>query len=92
MALNGRGLIFVLIGCGLVLTPAAILRSQEAGTPAAQPKGQQPSAAAGQDQSEDPNYDPRTRERSDKERYKAQRALRQEKMKEKIETIKNKKY
>ncbi|HEX4756345.1 MAG TPA: GWxTD domain-containing protein [Terracidiphilus sp.] len=79
MALNGRGFIFVLVGCGLVLTPAAILRSQEAGgTPAAQSKGQQPSAAAGQDQSEDPNYDPRTRERSDKERYKAQKALRQE--------------
>jgi GWxTD domain-containing protein len=78
MVLNGRGFIFVLVGCGLVLTPAAILRSQDAATPPAQSKSQQGATASGQDQSEDPNFDPRTRQRSDKERYNSQKALRQE--------------
>ena len=73
MTFNVRGFLFVLVGCGLVLTPAPVLKSQEAATPPAQPQGQQPG--------------PRTRtrkwihckrQRSDKERYNAQKALRQE--------------
>jgi len=75
MTLNGRSFLFVLIGCGLVLTPASGLKSQEAATPPAQPQGQQQTgAAAGQDQ----EIDPLKRQRSDKERYTTQKALRQE--------------
>ena len=66
MTLNGRSFLFVLLGCGLVLTPAAGLKSQEAATPPAQPPVQQQTgAAAGQDQ----EVDPLKRQRSDKERY-----------------------
>ena len=75
MTLNGRRFLFVLIGCGLILTPASALKSQEAATPPAQPQGQQQTgAAAGQDQ----EIDPLKRQRSDKERYTTQKALRQE--------------
>jgi GWxTD domain-containing protein len=75
MTLNGRSLLFVLIGCGMVLTPMAGIKSLKAATPPAQPQGQQPSgAAAGQDQ----EVDPLKRQRTDKERYNSQKALRQE--------------
>jgi len=70
MMLNGRRLLFVLLGCGLVLTPASALMSQQATKPA-QPQVQ---PTAGQDQ----EIDPLKRQRSDKERYVAQKALRQE--------------
>ncbi len=75
MTLNGRGFLFVLVGCGLAFTPAAGIKSLKAATPPAQPQGQQQSgAAAGQDQ----EVDPLKRQRSDKERYNSQKALRQE--------------
>jgi GWxTD domain-containing protein len=57
------------MGSGLVLSPAHRLKAQDAA--AAPAKGQQ------QDPN-DPDYDPRKRQRSDKERYQAQRALRGE--------------
>jgi len=57
------------MGSGLVLTPTPQLKAQDAG--AAADKSKQP------DQN-DPDYDPRKRQRSDKERYRAQKALRQE--------------
>ena len=70
MALIGRRLLFILLmGSGLVLTPTPQLKAQDAG--AAADKSKQP------DQN-DPDYDPRKRQRSDKERYRAQKALRQE--------------
>jgi GWxTD domain-containing protein len=71
MTFNVRSFLFVFIGCGLVLTPAALLRSQEAAAPSAQPQAQ---PASNQDQ----EVDPLKRQRSDKERYTAQKALRQE--------------
>ena len=71
MTFNVRGFLFVLIGCGLVLSPAALLKSQEAAAPSAQPQAQ---PASNQDQ----EVDPLKRQRSDKERYTSQKALRQE--------------
>jgi GWxTD domain-containing protein len=71
MTFNVRGFLFVFIGCGLVLAPAALLKSQEAAAPSAQPQAQ---PASTQDQ----DVDPLKRQRSDKERYTAQKALRQE--------------
>jgi GWxTD domain-containing protein len=75
MTLNGRSFLFVLIGCGLTLTPKGGIKSLEAATPPAQPQAQQQSGtAAGQDE----EADPLKRQRSDKERYNSQKALRQE--------------
>ena len=68
MKLSYRDFLPVVLGFGLVLTPASRLRSQQ---PQAQPTT---APAAGQDN--EPN--PLERQRSDKERYKAQKALRQE--------------
>ncbi len=72
MTFNGRSFLFVFIGCGLVLSPAALLKSQEAAAPPAQPQAQQPASTQDQD------VDPLKRQRTDKERYTAQKALRQE--------------
>jgi GWxTD domain-containing protein len=75
MTLNGRGLLFALIGCGLVFAPASGIKSLAAATPPAQPQGQQQGGAtAGQDQ----EVDPLKRQRSDKEIYNSRKALRQE--------------
>jgi len=70
MALNGRAFLFVALGCGLVFTPATRLFAQQADNPSSQA---QP-AAAGQGQ----EPDPLKRERSDKEKFAAQKAVRQE--------------
>jgi GWxTD domain-containing protein len=67
MTLNGRRFFFVALGCGLVFTPAAGLFAQQTANPPAQSvngQGQEP--------------DPLKRERSDKEKFAAQRAVRQE--------------
>jgi GWxTD domain-containing protein len=69
MTLNGRSFLFVALGCGLVFTPTAGLRAQQAPTP---PASAQPTA--GQDQ----EVDPLKRERSDKEKIASQKAVRQE--------------
>jgi GWxTD domain-containing protein len=70
MAFFGRRFLFnLLMGSGLVLAPAHHLKAQDA--TAAPQKSQQ------QDPN-DPDYDPRKRQRSDKERYQSQKALRQE--------------
>jgi len=79
MTLNGRSFLYFLIGFGLVLTPASGIKSLEAATPPAQPQGQQQAqpqsgTAAGQDQ----EVDPLKRQRTDKERYASQKALRGE--------------
>jgi len=75
MMLNGRNFLFVLIGCGFVLIPAAGTKSLRAQTPPAQPQAQQ---QTGTDAGQDQDVDPLKRQRSDKDRYKAQKALRQE--------------
>jgi GWxTD domain-containing protein len=66
MILNGRTFLLAALVGGLVLVPAIGLRAQESATPSAQ--------APGQDQ----EPDPLKRERSDKERFAAQKAVRQE--------------
>jgi GWxTD domain-containing protein len=70
MTLNGRTILFVALGCGVVFTPANRLIAQQAANLSAQA---QP-AAAGQGQ----EVDPLKRERSDKEKFAAQKAVRQE--------------
>jgi GWxTD domain-containing protein len=70
MTLNGRTFLFVALGCGLVFTPAPGLIAQQTDNSPAQA---QP-AAAGQNQ----EPDPLKRERSDKEKFAAQKAVRQE--------------
>jgi GWxTD domain-containing protein len=74
MTLNSRGLLLVLIGCGLVFAPASGIKSLAA-MPPAQPQAQDQAApAAGQDQ----DVDPLKRKRSDKDIYKSRQELRKE--------------
>ena len=77
MTLNGRTILFAALSCGLVFTPGAGLQAQHTATPSApaQQQGQpQAGAATGQDQ----EPDPLKRERTDKEKIAAQKAVRQE--------------
>jgi GWxTD domain-containing protein len=69
MMLNGRTFLSVALGCGLVLITAAGFSTQAAATP-------QPQAQPASGQSQEP--DPLKRERSDKEKFQAQKAVRQE--------------
>src|ERR1035437_9735466 len=69
MTLNRYPLLFVALGCGLVFTPAIGFRAQQADNPPAQAQ-----PANGQNQ----EPDPLKRERSDKEKFAAQKAVRQE--------------
>jgi GWxTD domain-containing protein len=73
MTLNRYRLLIVAVCCGLALTPAAILRAQQTGS---SPAKTQP--AAGQSQGGDQEPDPLKRERSDKEKFKAQKNLKSE--------------
>ena len=75
MTLNGRSLKFFIIGFALVLTQVSGLKSLKAATPPAPPQGQQQTGTAG---GQDQEVDPLKRQRSDKERYNSQKALRQE--------------
>jgi GWxTD domain-containing protein len=67
MTLKRYRLLFIALGCGLVFTPSARLFAQQTDNPQAQP-------ANGQNQ----EVDPLKRERSDKEKFAAQKAVRQE--------------
>jgi GWxTD domain-containing protein len=69
MMLNGRTFLSVALGCGLVLITATGFSAQAAATP-------QPQAQPANGQSPEP--DPLKRERSDKEKFQAQKAVRQE--------------
>jgi GWxTD domain-containing protein len=71
MILNGRIYLFAALGCGLIFTPAAGLMAQQTANPTAQ---QQAGQATGQGQ----EPDPLKRERSDKEKFASQKAVRQE--------------
>ena len=67
--LNRYGLLFIALGCGAIMIPAAGAHAQQTGNPPAQAQ-----PANGQTQ----EVDPLKRERSDKERFAAQKAVRQE--------------
>ena len=66
MMLNRSHLLFIALGCGLFVVPAARVHAQQTGAP---PLQAQP--AKGQNQ----EVDPLKRERSDKEKFAAQKAL-----------------
>jgi GWxTD domain-containing protein len=67
MKLNGRSFLFVALGCGLVLTPAIGIHAQKSDDTSAQ-------TASGSNQ----EVDPLKRPRSDREKFAAQKAVRQE--------------
>ena len=69
MMLNGRTFLYVALGCSLVYIPATGLRAQQSTDQSAEAQ-----PAAGPDQ----EVDPLKRPRSDKERFEAQKAVRQE--------------
>jgi GWxTD domain-containing protein len=69
MMFNRRPFFPVALVCGLVLIPAAGLRAQQSASPT---PNAQPAAGQGQE------VDPLKRERTDKEKFAAQRAVRQE--------------
>jgi GWxTD domain-containing protein len=73
MMLNRTRLLFVALGCGLLMIPAVKLPGQQTGNP---PVQAQP--ANGQNQGSDQAVDPLKRERSDKSKIAAQKAVRQE--------------
>jgi GWxTD domain-containing protein len=83
MTLNGRSFLFVALGCGLVFIPASGLIAQQTDNPSsqAQAAGGQAQPASGQAQGakgQNQEVDPLKRERSDKEKFAAQKAVRQE--------------
>ena len=69
MTLNRSHLLFVAVGCGLIFIPSARVTSQQPDKPSAQ-------AQPSNDQNKE--VDPLKRERSDKAKFAAQRAVRQE--------------
>ena len=75
MKFISRRFLVSVLGCGLVSVPAtALLAQQAASAPAPGQQQAQPAADPGQDQ----GVDPLKRQRSAKERYESQKALRQE--------------
>jgi GWxTD domain-containing protein len=72
MTLNRYRLLFVALGCGLVFAPVVSLCAQQTGNPPAPAQQQAQPPAQSQD------FDPLKRERSDKEKFAAQKAVRQE--------------
>jgi GWxTD domain-containing protein len=81
MMFNSRHFLFTALSCGLISVPAVGLLGQQSAAPA--PTQQtQPSAGRGQDSGQGSGQgqeaDPMRRQLSDKERYRAQKALRQE--------------
>jgi GWxTD domain-containing protein len=74
MMLNGRTLVFVAMSCGLALIPSSGLNAQQT----APPSQTQAQPAAVQTPSQDQDPDLRKRERSDKEKIAANKALKGE--------------
>jgi GWxTD domain-containing protein len=73
MTLNGLRILISALGCGLVFTlPSGLTAQQSANPPAAGDQQVQPAPSQGQD------VDPLKRKRSDREQFKAQKALHQE--------------
>jgi GWxTD domain-containing protein len=73
MMRKSRDLLFIALGCGLVFTPARGLWAQQTDNPPAQA---QPDST--QKQGADPQFNPLLRPRSDREKFAAQKAVRQE--------------
>jgi GWxTD domain-containing protein len=73
MMLNGRTFLYVALVCGLTFVPSTGLLAQQTAGQSGQPDAQ---AQTGNDQ--DQEADPLKRPRSDKERFEAQKAVRQE--------------
>jgi GWxTD domain-containing protein len=71
MMFSSRHFLFAALGCGLISIPATGLWAQQNASPAGQTQ-------ATPSNSDDPNYDPRTRQMTDKERARAQKDLRTE--------------
>lgn len=69
MMFNSRRFLFAALGCGLILVPSTGLRAQQSADASAQAQ-----QTSGQDQ----EIDPLKRPRSDKKRFEAQKAVRQE--------------
>src|ERR1700757_505601 len=69
MISNGRSFLVVALGCGLTFVPAARIHAQQTTDPSLQAR-----PASGQDQ----EPDPLKRQRSDEEKFKAQKEVRQE--------------
>jgi len=69
MNFNGRSILFVALGCGLFVVPTLGIKAQQATDPALQSR-------PASDQEQGP--DPLKRERSDEEKFKAQKEVRQE--------------
>jgi GWxTD domain-containing protein len=76
---NSRRLLFTVLGCGVIGMPASGLMAQQNDPPPTTNQPQTTAApAAGQGPQTDQQTDPLNRQLSDKDRYKAQKALRQE--------------
>ena len=77
MMFNSRRFLFTALSCGLISVPAVGLLGQQSAAPA--PTQQtQPAAGQGQNSGQGQEADPMRRQLNDKERYRAQKALRQE--------------
>ena len=70
--------VFAALSFALILIPAHRLKSQEPASQSVNPAAAPAPAQAAQPSSQDPDFDPRKRRRSDKEQYAAQSALKQE--------------
>ncbi|MGA9060575.1 MAG: GWxTD domain-containing protein [Terracidiphilus sp.] len=75
MIFISRRFLFTALGCGLISIPAVGLLAQQ---DAVSPSTNQQHAAPAADQGQDQQTNPLNRQLNDKERYKAQKALRQE--------------
>jgi GWxTD domain-containing protein len=69
MTFNGRSILFVALGCGLILVPVSRTQAQQPSDPSLQAR-----PVSGQDQ----EPDPLKREKSDKEKFEAQREVKKE--------------
>ncbi|HUN84633.1 MAG TPA: GWxTD domain-containing protein [Terracidiphilus sp.] len=74
MMLSGRSVLYLALGCGLVFFVPSGTLAQQSSDPSAQAKP----ASQDSNDPDSPNFDPLKRPRSDKERFEAQKAVRQE--------------
>ena len=78
MTFNSHRYVFIALGCGLILGCSSGLRAQNAAAPASSPAQQQAQPAASPGSGQDQEPDPLKRQRSDKDWFAAQKAVRQE--------------
>jgi GWxTD domain-containing protein len=77
MTQNRRPILFAALSIALILIPISRLKSQEPASQTVNPSAA-PAGAQAQPSSQDPDFDPRKRQRSDKEQFKAQRDMKEE--------------